>query len=108
MILHGDVQHEFSPGKLSSIKRWVRLHKCLTDDLTTFLKANPRLPSYYVLDNSYLTGNDTKQRLSDPYGATALELLVAELAAGKSYNAAKFQADICRPVKKVEAQLWIT
>ena len=84
----------FSPGKLSSIKRWVRLHKCLTYGLTAFIKANPRLPSYYVLDNTYITGTDTKQRLSDPYGATALELLVAELAAGKPCNAAKFQHEI--------------
>lgn len=79
----------------------------MTDSMEAFLKSHPRLPSSFVLDNPYLTGTDTKQRLCGEYSGLVLEVLQSELDSGKSFNAAKFQSDICRPCKKAAAKLWL-
>ena len=79
----------------------------MSKEMESFLKAHPRLPSSYVLDNAYLTGSDSKQRLAAEYSGLVLEVLQSELDSGKSYNAARFQSDICRPCKKAVAKLWL-
>ena len=100
-------------GKKSSVNRWVKLHRNLQPMTKATLQAtwplnagcnasardcpqaNQRLPSSYVLDNPYFSGDKT-QRLCDSFCSKLLELLACELEARALMFDICFESRACR------------
>ena len=107
---HGDWQKVktslvelYGPAKVSTVGRWVRAAKGMSQEVIESLKTYEDLKGNFLWDNAYIVASPshTRSQLTPQYAIKALDTL-RERMSSEPLSSQTFQEKICVPMKIVE------
>ena len=94
----------YGPAKESTVGRWVRAAKGVSQEVMETFKDYEDLKGTFVWDNPYIVAcpSNTRNQLGAQYAVSALTTLRERNATPEPLSAHMFQEKICKPMKIVE------